>query len=205
MANIHPLKKKKKTVWTISTSHRLNGHEFERAPGVGDGQGSLARCSPWGCKELDMTEWLNWTDWWVLWVRNSRVVWLGGSSYDLPLSEGQMWAGLQSSECLTGAGESGPRMLCLPGHWREALASLHEDLSPGAEWGFFWCGGWRYKRSRQRPQSPSWHLASEITHDSLLGGYTEAMLQGRESTFRGTGTRRLRTLRAGGAFLETGS
>ena len=37
----------------------LDGHEFEQSPGVGDGQGSLACCSPWGCKELDMTEWLN--------------------------------------------------------------------------------------------------------------------------------------------------
>ena len=35
---------------------RLDGHEFEQALGVGDGQGSLARCSPWGRKELDMTE-----------------------------------------------------------------------------------------------------------------------------------------------------
>ena len=42
--------------------HWLNGHEFEQAPGVGDGQGSLACCSPWGHKELDMTERLNWTD-----------------------------------------------------------------------------------------------------------------------------------------------
>ena len=33
--------------------HRLDGHEFERALGVGDGKGSLACCSPWGCKELD--------------------------------------------------------------------------------------------------------------------------------------------------------
>ena len=40
--------------------HRLNGHEFEQAPGVGDKQGSLACCSPWGRKESDMTEWLNW-------------------------------------------------------------------------------------------------------------------------------------------------
>ena len=39
--------------------HRLNGHEFEQAPGDGDGQGSLACCSPWGCKESDMTERLN--------------------------------------------------------------------------------------------------------------------------------------------------
>jgi len=36
--------------------HRLDGHEFEQAPGVGDGQGSLACCSPRGCKELDTTE-----------------------------------------------------------------------------------------------------------------------------------------------------
>ena len=39
--------------------HRLNGHEFEQAPGVGDGQVGLVCNSPWGCKELDMTERLN--------------------------------------------------------------------------------------------------------------------------------------------------
>ena len=39
----------------------LDGHEFEQALGIGDGQGSLACCSPWGRKESDMTEWLNWT------------------------------------------------------------------------------------------------------------------------------------------------
>ena len=37
----------------------LNGHEFEPTPGVGEGQGSLVYCSPWGCTESDMTEWLN--------------------------------------------------------------------------------------------------------------------------------------------------
>ena len=37
-----------------------DGDEFEQVPGVGDGQGSLACCSPWGHKELDMTERLNW-------------------------------------------------------------------------------------------------------------------------------------------------
>ena len=40
--------------------HEIDGHEFEKAPGVGDGQGSLACCSLLGCKELDMTERLNW-------------------------------------------------------------------------------------------------------------------------------------------------
>ena len=39
--------------------HRLNGHEFEQAPGVGDGQGSLVGYSPWGCKASDTTERLN--------------------------------------------------------------------------------------------------------------------------------------------------
>ena len=43
----------------VGWHHWLNGHEFEQAPGVGDGQGSLACCSPWGHKELDMTEQLN--------------------------------------------------------------------------------------------------------------------------------------------------
>ena len=36
--------------------HRLNGLEFEQALGVGDGQGSLAYCSQWGCEESEMTE-----------------------------------------------------------------------------------------------------------------------------------------------------
>ena len=39
--------------------HQLEGHELEQARGVGDGQGSLACSSPWGCKELDTTEGLN--------------------------------------------------------------------------------------------------------------------------------------------------
>ena len=39
--------------------HRLNGHEFEQAPGDSEGQGSLACCSPRACKESDMTERLN--------------------------------------------------------------------------------------------------------------------------------------------------
>ena len=46
----------------VGWNHWLNGHEFEQAPGVGDGQRCLAYCSPWGRKELDRTEWLNWTE-----------------------------------------------------------------------------------------------------------------------------------------------
>ena len=40
----------------VGWHHRLNGHEFEQVSGVGDGQGSLVCCSPWGRKELDTTE-----------------------------------------------------------------------------------------------------------------------------------------------------
>ena len=46
----------------VGWRHWLDGHEFEQALGVGDGQGSLACCSPWGLKESDTTEQLNWTD-----------------------------------------------------------------------------------------------------------------------------------------------
>ena len=45
----------------VGWHRRLNGHEFEWAPWVSDGQGSLVYCSPWDGKELDMTEQLNWT------------------------------------------------------------------------------------------------------------------------------------------------
>ena len=43
----------------VGWHHQLNGHEFEQAPGVGDGQGSLVSCSPWDHKESDTTEQLN--------------------------------------------------------------------------------------------------------------------------------------------------
>ena len=46
----------------VGLHHQLDGHEFEQGPGVGDGQGSLACCSPCGFKDLDMTKWLNWTE-----------------------------------------------------------------------------------------------------------------------------------------------
>ena len=43
----------------VGWHHRLDGHEFEQALGDGEGQGSLACYSPWGCKELETTEQLN--------------------------------------------------------------------------------------------------------------------------------------------------
>ena len=49
----------------VGWHHWLNGHGFRWTPGVGDGQGGPACCSSWGRKESDMTERLNWTDWFL--------------------------------------------------------------------------------------------------------------------------------------------
>ena len=46
----------------VGWHHQLDGHEFEQVPGVGDRQGRLACCSPWGRKESHATEPLNWTE-----------------------------------------------------------------------------------------------------------------------------------------------
>ena len=43
----------------VGWHHQLDGYESEQAPGVGKGQGGLGCCSPWSCKELDVTERLN--------------------------------------------------------------------------------------------------------------------------------------------------
>ena len=40
----------------VGWHHRFNGHEFEQTAGDSEGQGSLVRCYPWGCKELDANE-----------------------------------------------------------------------------------------------------------------------------------------------------
>ena len=46
----------------VGWHHWLSGHESEQTRGVGDGQGGLVCCSLWGHRQLDMTEWLNWTE-----------------------------------------------------------------------------------------------------------------------------------------------
>ena len=70
--------------WDGWMDHQFDAPEFEQAPGVGDRHGSLACCSPWGHKESDTTEWLNYTDWTV--------------AHQAPLSMGfskqEYWSGL---------------------------------------------------------------------------------------------------------------
>ena len=60
----------------VGWHHGHNGHESEQAPGVGDGQGNLVCCSPWGCKESDTTEWLNWQTGYIRNVRSVLSLWL---------------------------------------------------------------------------------------------------------------------------------
>ena len=71
----------------------LNGHEFEQAPGVGDGQGNLGCCSSWGLKELEMTEWLNWPDWSALYTYMYNIVLTKSplESCTIPISPHRPW------------------------------------------------------------------------------------------------------------------
>ena len=63
----------------VGWHHRLDEHEFEQTPGIGDGQGSLVCCSSWGLKEWNTTEWLNsiGLNWWrlnsVLWKQKTAL------------------------------------------------------------------------------------------------------------------------------------
>ena len=56
----------------VGWHNQLDGHEFEQALGVGDGQGGLECCSPWGHKELDTTEQLNWSE--LNWLTSRKPV-----------------------------------------------------------------------------------------------------------------------------------
>ena len=59
LGNIEDRRRRGRQGDIVGWHHRLKGHEFEQTPGDDEGQGSLGCCSPWGCKELDTTEWLS--------------------------------------------------------------------------------------------------------------------------------------------------
>ena len=61
----------------VGWHHQLDGHEFEQPPGVGEGQGNLVSCSPWGHKESDTTEQLNRTEVY----ENFQVTWVLGTCF----------------------------------------------------------------------------------------------------------------------------
>ena len=90
--------------------HRLNGHEFEWTPGVGDGQGGLACCGSWGHKESDTTERLNWTELNWSWLEHFKlsevknVITIGATEGQR--QEGTEWTFLVFAACSTGKGNS---------------------------------------------------------------------------------------------------
>ena len=65
----------------VGWHHRLNGHEFKQAPGVGDGQESLACYSPWGRRESDTTQQLNWN---LMNVSNMQKNAVNNATFNLP-------------------------------------------------------------------------------------------------------------------------
>ena len=76
--------------------HWLDGHEFEQTSGVGHGQGSLACFSPWGRKESDTTERLNWTE------LNLFHPWTGSNCrHSTPLCTRNLWCKLQMRPLIT--------------------------------------------------------------------------------------------------------
>ena len=86
--------------------HWLSGREFEQALAIGDRQGSLAWWNPWGCKELDTTERLNWTELnWIIWEAESQDEGVGeGWCLAMPLLlELQMAADSVSSHSFSSA------------------------------------------------------------------------------------------------------
>ena len=77
----------------VGWHHRLDGHEFEQVSGAGDGQGSLACCSPWGRKESDTTEQLNWRlNWLSIPMAKRRKMLPSISSVELSLDLTFLWA-----------------------------------------------------------------------------------------------------------------
>ena len=75
----------------VGWHHRLDGHVFGWTPGVGDGQGVLACCSSWSCKELDMIERLNWTELNGETVIENRLMGMGRGEERLRCMEWVTW------------------------------------------------------------------------------------------------------------------
>ena len=88
---------------TVGWHHQHDGHEFEQAPGVGGGAGRLECCSPWGRKESDTTEWLNWTvacQAPVHGIFQARILEWVGVSYSRGSSRPKDWTRISHASCL---------------------------------------------------------------------------------------------------------
>ena len=105
---------------TAGWHHRLDGHEFEWTPGVGDGQGGLVCCDSWGRKESDMTEQLNWIElnWTAYLMCQTYRAWV-----TFPI---QVWSpsSVPPSRCIAFMDTAlGPHSAVGP--WTQSSSSLH--------------------------------------------------------------------------------
>ena len=100
--------------------HRLNGHEFEWTPGVGDGQEGLVCYSPWGRKEWDMTDGLNWTE-----LKKEKVTKDGGNNKLMRINEVETSHGTLKQEWAL-------ILLCLPRHSYRTVAVASLNLYASA-------------------------------------------------------------------------
>ena len=132
----------------VGWHHWLNGHEFEQALGDDEGQGSLGCCSPWGCKESDMTEQLN--------SNNKQSCLLDEER------SGQIWAGLLL-ELKAGNG--------LGNLWNSSFSSCWSGALTAVKIPTFMPHMLRASSLASLQNFPSGHLSSEDRSASLSLGY----------------------------------
>ena len=124
--------------WTnkLGWHHQLDGHEFEQALGVGDGQGGLACCSPRGHRESDTTEWLNWNKLgkWGLGFRNKVEAYLSKLR-----TKGQVMRGADT-ECPRPTHTHTHTHTHIPSCWSQSCFSLLQQifLAPITPYTQFW-------------------------------------------------------------------
>jgi len=122
--------------------HRLDGHEFGWTPGVGNGQGGLTCCNSWGRKELDMTEWLNWTElkciFYSYWRLNAKEILLLNCGAEEDFAES---LGLQDGQTVNPKGNQrwsfiGRTDAEAPIFWSPDVKSwlIGKDLDAGKDW-----------------------------------------------------------------------
>ena len=121
----------------VGWHHRLDGHEFEQAPGVGDRQENLACCSSWVCKELDMTERLHFHIS-LSCIREGNGNPLQCSSLENPRDYRAWWAavyGVTQSRTqlkqLSSSSSSWRRLFRVPWTARRFNQSILKEINPG--------------------------------------------------------------------------
>ena len=140
---------RRKTGWqrrVVGWHHQLDAHEFEQAPGVGDGQGGLVCCSSQGCKESDVTEQLNWTELKQQagsWGGDTRPEAKGKDASDLGRArkeQGSLPRDRLRGHCGRGQNETGARGRRLVTEAGSGLTgiSAHKGLHPRPQWFHSW-------------------------------------------------------------------